>query len=455
MRGSVEDRVLEALRPTRFQLAMLTRLYGLIESRLSPCPAAAGVVGRVEAVGSFAKGTLLSDKWEIDVFLLLEGVDDAWIEGRARSLLYTCLHGLPVISKYSQHPYVTLAMMGMEADIVPAKLVSDPSQARGVERTPFHTRWVKERINPRLADEVRLLKSFLKGIGVYGAETARGGFSGYLAEVLTIGYNGFRGVLEEAATWRPPVIIDPHGAGDPDALARRYRDSPLVIPDPVDPGRNVGAAVTMRSLATFILAARTYLEAPGEWYFHTHQPTLPPLSRAPAVGVCLEGPMYTKPPQDVEGRLARLSSFLATKLGEAGFRVLHHGFSWDGGSRAVAYVLVESLTLPEIEALRGPEAWASVERVSRFIEKRLREGGSVWPHHGPLHGFRPRRIRSALEALGRALGMAPLPWGARVSRIFTCPGPGCEGWCGREVERGSDPTPAWVRLAYTRGRPPS
>ncbi|MCE4603180.1 MAG: CCA tRNA nucleotidyltransferase [Desulfurococcales archaeon] len=455
MRGGVEEKVLEALRPTQFQLGMLTRLYNVVESRLAKCPEIAGVKGRVEAVGSFAKGTLLSDKWEIDVFLLLEGVDDSWIAEKAGDLLHTCLHGLPVISKYSQHPYVTLAVMGMEADIVPAKLISDPARARGVERTPFHTRWVKERITPWLADEVRLFKSFLKGIGVYGAETARGGFSGYLAEVLTIGYNGFHGVLEEASQWRPPVTVDPHGAGDPERLARRYRSSPLVIPDPVDPDRNVAAAVTIRSLATFILAARTYLEAPGEWYFHTHQPTLPPSLSAPAVAACLEGPMYTQPPQDVEGRLARLSSYMATKLGEAGFRVLHHGFSWDGGSRAVVYVLMESLTLPGVEAMQGPEAWSDMERVAKFIEKRLREGGSVWLSDSLLLGFRPRRILYALEALYKVLASAPLPRGARVSRSFTCPGAGCEGWCGREVERGADPTPAWIRLAYTPRRPRS
>ncbi|MEB3774463.1 MAG: nucleotidyltransferase domain-containing protein, partial [Desulfurococcales archaeon] len=244
--------ILGLVRPTPTQYTLLSRLYRIVESRLRPCLERLGLRTVVEAEGSYAKGTLLSDKWEIDVFVVVDA-DRRWIREESLGVLLDCLQGLPVVTKYSQHPYVTVSLMGMEADVVPVKMVGSPGEALGVERTPFHTRWVRERITEDLADEVRLLKSFLKGIGVYGAETARGGFSGYLAEVLTITYGGFMEVLREASRWRPPVRVDPVGHGDWGVLERKYRGYPLIVVDPVDPVRNLAGAVTLRSLSTCLL----------------------------------------------------------------------------------------------------------------------------------------------------------------------------------------------------------
>jgi len=44
------------------------------------------------------------------------------------------------------------------------------------------------------------LKQFMKGIGVYGSELRRRGFSGYLTELLVINYGSFLGVLKEASS---------------------------------------------------------------------------------------------------------------------------------------------------------------------------------------------------------------------------------------------------------------
>jgi len=402
----------------------------------------------VEAQGSYAKGTLLSDKWEIDVFAIIDA-DRGWIQGEAPSILLDCLHGLPLVTKYSQHPYVTVSLMGMEADIVPVRMARDPKEARGVERTPFHTRWVRERITEVLADEVRLLKSFLKGVGVYGAETARGGFSGYLAEVLTITYGGFIEVLREASAWRPPIRLDPEGHGDWGILEEKYRGDPLIVVDPVDPGRNLASAVTIKSLSTFILAARNFLEAPGNWYFHVYrrEPSQPP-EGVSGVGLALWGRYYLYPPQDVEGRLARLSRALEDRLAEWGFRSLYSGFSWDGSERAVVYVVLEALELPSIEVLQGPEVWSSWERVYRFISKRIGEGGGAWIRGDRLAGYRRRRYVLAEDLIASILHTLPLPRGTVRVEVLKCPGEGCRGWHGREVLHGLDPTPAWIRRAF-------
>jgi tRNA nucleotidyltransferase (CCA-adding enzyme) len=112
---------------------------------------------------------------------------------------------------------MTLVMSGLEADIVPSTEVGDPSKSGeklSVERTPLHTRYVKSRLSECMKDDVRLLKSFFKSIGVYGAESHVGGFSGYVCELLVIRYGSFRKVLEAISRWGPGVYVDVEGKED-------------------------------------------------------------------------------------------------------------------------------------------------------------------------------------------------------------------------------------------------
>ena len=81
-----------------------------------------------------------------------------------------------------------------------------------------------------LDNEIRLTKQFLKAVGAYGANSAIGGFSGYLVEILCIKYKGFLNLIKEISQWKPPVIID----------KMRTPDSPIMLCDPVDKNRNVG-----------------------------------------------------------------------------------------------------------------------------------------------------------------------------------------------------------------------
>ncbi len=438
-RHPMEERVLDRLRPKRLQLMMLERVYRLVKGRLERCLKARGLEAVVEVQGSYAKGTILSDTWEIDVFVLFKGVSDEWVTGNAEALLGSCLSGLPIVSRYAQHPYVTVSLMGVEADVVPGVWTERPRpRGMGVERTPFHTRYVKSRLNPCLADDVRLLKSFLKGIGAYGAETHVGGFSGYLAELLVIALGGFRGVLEAASHWRPPVYIDPSGSGDRGLLEKRYGGSPMIVVDPVDPARNAAAAVRIDKLASLVLASRLYLAEPAEHFFHV-------TPRGPARGykpdparlavLLYTGRLHEHPPEAVWGRAMRAARLLASRLEEAGFTVARHWFYTDESSYAVAVVEVLEAELPGLQLALGPEAWLS-PRAERFAWKRSLEGMPAWiGPDGRLAGLRPRKHARLPEAVaglggdipappGAVLGYAgdlrgvPEPWRGRIYRLY-------------------------------------
>ena len=137
-----------------------------------------------------------------------------------------------------------------------------------MDRTPFHTVYIRERIQPFI-DDVLLLKQFAKAGGIYGSDQMTEGFAGYLCELLVLSYGGFLPLLEAASRWRPGIIIDPAG--------HRARDfpEPLVVVDPVDPKRNVSASVSLTRMCEFIELSRGYIEKPGrEFFFPPPRPVL-------------------------------------------------------------------------------------------------------------------------------------------------------------------------------------
>jgi tRNA nucleotidyltransferase (CCA-adding enzyme) len=446
-RTPLEEEVLAAVKPSRLQLRVLGGLLGLLRGRLEECLGRRGLRGVVEAEGSYAKGTVTSDKWELDVFLLIEGVGGEWIRRHGEALLLDCLRGLPVEARYAEHPYVTVRLMGVEADVVVAPLVSRPGEGgTGVERTPFHTRWLRRAFQekPCLADDARLFKAFLKGIGAYGAETRVGGFSGFLAELLVVYHGGFRPLLRAAARWRPGAYVDPLGLGDPGRLRRRYPDSALIVPDPTDPERNAAAAVTPRRLADLVLAANAYLESPCRLFFHPYSTASPPPARADPSRVAaleLRGD-YTREARDaLWGRLSRLASWLARGLEAGGFRVLRVEAWTDEAARALVAVEAESATLPPIELARGPPAW-SPRRALSYIKRRLEQGMpfTVGPD-GTLSGLKPRRhtrLEEALQALASRPD-APTPRGTSTVRVHPPGSPGAREAAGLLDEA----TPRW------------
>ena len=68
--------------------------------------------------------------------------------------------------------------------LVPCYNVTIGNWKSSADRSPYHTSYMKENLNTYLIEQVRLLKKFLKSIGVYGSQLAISGFSGYVTEVL-------------------------------------------------------------------------------------------------------------------------------------------------------------------------------------------------------------------------------------------------------------------------------
>ena len=258
----VEERVLARIRPSADEEERLGKvvreLTATVEARLR----SEGWDAQPILCGSVAKGTHLTEP-EIDLFVAFPAdLPREDLEARGLALgefLERRVH------MYAEHPYTHGYYGGVEVEIVPCYRIRDASQRMSaVDRTPLHVDYVLGQLKEGQGDEVRLLKAWAEGIGVYGAEAKVRGFSGYLCELLVLRFGSFRGVLEAALAWRRGEKVEL------DRKALKAFDDPLVVVDPIDGNRNVASAVSVEQLATFAHAAREYLRSPNERYFFPH-----------------------------------------------------------------------------------------------------------------------------------------------------------------------------------------
>jgi tRNA nucleotidyltransferase (CCA-adding enzyme) len=397
-RSELEAYVLDKIKPNKFQRNILEKFSNIIKQRLYSCMEKNGLEVEIEEVGSFAKNTLLNDKWESDIFVLIKNKDDDWINNKGKDLLLSCLGDFPTIIKYSQHPYVTVSYMGLEADVVPTVFVEKPrKKGMGVERTPFHTRYINSKLNECQKDDVRLLKSFLKGISIYGAESHVEGFSGYLSELLIAYYKSFHNTLINASKWRELVYIDIEENGDKDYLVKKYPMSRLIVVDPIDPYRNVAAAVSIKSLSTFILASKLYLENPNAAFFHRFSYNIKSNINAPLLLILLYGDYFNYPPTDVWGKLKKISENLEKFVENFGIRILKVSYYTNETNLGAIGFLIDNPTIPKIDFLEGPSVYDDVNSIKSFIKKRISEGGISFIKYNKLYGGRDKKIKDLID----------------------------------------------------------
>jgi len=221
--------------------------------------------------GSIGKSTWLSGDHDIDMFILFPK-SASREELEKNGLLYgkriaKAMKGRHII-KYAEHPYVQAIIGGFNIDIVPCyKIEKGEGIKSAVDRSPLHLEYILAKLKPELMDEVRLLKQFCKGVGVYGSDTKNLGFSGYICELLILNSRSFENVLTDAAKWKAQHLIDvEHHSGDVN-IKDVFSDQPLLMIDPVDPKRNVAANLSSENFVRFVEAAKAFLAKPDMDYF--------------------------------------------------------------------------------------------------------------------------------------------------------------------------------------------
>ncbi|MHC1625761.1 MAG: CCA tRNA nucleotidyltransferase [Methanoculleaceae archaeon] len=398
MRDSLEEEVLERIRPTPEEREYIREMA---EKIIHAVEEIGGIPAMV--VGSSARNTFVSGDRDLDIFMFFppemsrEELEERGLSvGRAVAESF----GARWREKYAEHPYLNFVIDSLEVDLVPCYAVSRADQIRSaVDRTPFHAKYVVEHIDG-LVDDVLLFKQFAKAGGIYGSDHATGGLSGYLCELLVLHYGGFRPLLEAAAMWRPGEFIDIEGH-----CSREFA-GPLVVVDPVDPGRNVASSLSLDRMCELIELARGYLEEPSFSFFFPPPPLR--LSRAGFSrilrerGTSLYSMVLRTPPftaDTVVPQLRKTGASIAALLERSGFQVLH----WDCAMSEEKSIIIFELLTSEIAAIcehTGPPVWNRVN-ARRFVRKHLADPESIGPFivNGRYVVERPRKFRNARDLL--------------------------------------------------------
>jgi tRNA nucleotidyltransferase (CCA-adding enzyme) len=366
----LEEEVLATLRPTQQERDHIDGLAGRLLASIAGSGKAQGMV-----VGSIARHTWLRGDRDLDVFMLFDPTlprEELELQGLALARSIAESYTDKFHEKYAEHPYINANIDDVDVDLVPCYNVDSATRIQSaVDRTPFHTRYIKDKING-LIDDVLLLKRFTKAGGIYGSDQMTEGFSGYLCELLILHYGGFTPLLEAASGWKPHVIIDieHHGA--------KEFDEPLVVIDPVDPRRNVAAAVSFDKMAGFVELARGYLESPSDGFFATPpgrcmvKEELASIIRQRKTfvyAIVFATPPYI--PEVVVPQLKRSLLSVCELLERHGFAVHHAHYDMQPEQCMFLFELLAG-ELPAVRRHAGPPLWNRVN-ADKFREKYLAE----------------------------------------------------------------------------------
>lgn len=317
----------------------------------------------VELGGSFAKGTWLSGDADIDVFVRFKrSVPPEAFTKVSKEVGFAAMAGHGPYERYADHPYVEAEMDGTKINVVPCYDVKQGEWKSAADRSPYHTRYMKERLTNTMKNDVRLLKRLLKAQGIYGAQMSKQGFSGYVAEVLTLHFGGFIKTAEAMAKV---------GYGDIIGDATKVFDTPIVIVDPVDGNRNLAAAISGRNMGLFILACRALLRNPAASMFGAGQPPI----REDWDGVVAVRFRYSeRSPETIWGQAKKAASSVGLQLRRGGFGVIRQDTLVDNQAVHILFLL-ESTRVSSRFVREGPDVFRS-DDVDRFVERN--GGGMVW-----------------------------------------------------------------------------
>ncbi len=326
--------------------------------------------------GSNKKQTQLRNTFEIDVFVLFDYKKYAQNDTVISNLLERAL-AKSFKKKEKVHgsrDYFQIQIPPYTFEAIPILSISSSRQAKNItDVSPLHAKWVSRNAKNTLND-IRLTKAFMSACGVYGAESYVRGFSGYACEILTIHYGGFLKLLRTSKVWKDKQVIDPekhYKSKNPlMELNKSKTESPLIIIDPVQPSRNVTAALSRESLNVFVKEAEKFLKHPSKGVFKRKTLSKKELinSKGKETELLLVEVSPEKNKKDVMGA-AILGKYELLRKGilENNFQLKKSAWQWDGG-KALLWFFISKKYPPESEQRKGPSETDKINS-KRFRQK--------------------------------------------------------------------------------------
>ncbi len=423
--------VLNRTTPSSVERRHVLELAEKLRGQVKAAAEEAGIEAEVRVEGSVAKDTWLREEPDIDVFMRMPTSMPPTAFGTiCLEIAKKATEGHRQVERFAEHPYLESFINSTRVNIVPCYRVNQGEWISATDRTPFHTDYVKPLFNDRLRSQVRLLKRFMKGIGVYGAEIRVGGFSGYLCELLILYYGSFVEFLRSISDWRESRIInyEGHYKGRKHD-ARKIFDEPLVVVDPVDKGRNAAAAVRKERLDELVVASRALFTDPDLEFFYPpetvaygHGKLVHAMKTRGSTIVFLRFGRVKTVPDILWGQLYKSQRSLRKMLRQHDFSIIRDHVWSDDQDLNMLIFEVEQRVLPLVKKHLGPPIGKRQE-CEKFLKKHVgvtstisgpRVEGGRW-----VVGTKRRHIdivnllAEKLKGGGRRVGVAEL-----VSKAF-------------------------------------
>lgn len=382
-------KVLKKIKPTKKETEKEQRAAKEIIEKIKKIK---GNHAGVMLAGSISRQTNLKGDKDMDIFVLFDlNTPTKEFEKEGLRIGKNVFRGHKWEKAYSSHPYIRGTINGFDVEIVPSYKVADAQKIKSaVDRTPFHTKFVQEKLKENQKDEVRLLRQFLKGIKAYGAELKTESVPGYVTELLVIKYGSFENTIKAIAKWKEKEVIDLENQLPKQEAIKKF-NAPLIVVDPVDKNRNVAAALSINQFARMIAASRAFLKKPSEHFFFGKKTIA---LTAKQVKNCLtkEEPIivetgYPKALADIMwGQIKRLSKQLAAALEKEEFSVLRQS-EWTDEKKTIIFVFgLKANTLEKAKKRIGPLV-TDKKNSEKFLDH----------HKNPLSGPRIENGRWVLE----------------------------------------------------------
>ncbi|TFH11087.1 MAG: hypothetical protein E4H14_01340 [Candidatus Thorarchaeota archaeon] len=272
---SIREEVLTRITPSQDEIDIQKRTINQLKKALQEKVESTNFqYSFIEPQGSTGKKqTQLKGAADIDLFVALkpedypelftetkipnrQAIDDImsrlvsnWFEPAVRNLDVTDIQ-----RAFSQHPFLSLKMEGIDIDIlgcfdIDTKTLAENGPITAVDRTVHHSSYVADRMNQKKRNDARILKSFVRACHAYGDTCAVGrmGLTGVTLEILVLVTPNLKSAFS-ALRKLDTVPVDPLNRNMEDLRKiPAFHDDRIFLIDPTDHSRNMASSFSSRS----------------------------------------------------------------------------------------------------------------------------------------------------------------------------------------------------------------
>ncbi|MHA1863625.1 MAG: hypothetical protein ACTSWA_07640 [Candidatus Thorarchaeota archaeon] len=272
---SIREQVLAKVTPSQEEIEVQARIINQLRNALqTKAESKEFVYSFIEAEGSTGKKqTQLRGAADIDLFVALRPEDHSEILDRAQTEKHGAINDLmnnlvsdwfepavrdlavsDVQRAFSQHPFLSLKMEGIDIDIlgcfdVDAQILASSGPITAVDRTVHHTHYVTEQMTEKKREDARILKSFVRACHAYGDTCAVGrmGLTGVTLEILVIINRDLNSAVKALRHLETNPVDPLNRQLDELKKIPAFRDDHIFLIDPTDNSRNMASSFTPRS----------------------------------------------------------------------------------------------------------------------------------------------------------------------------------------------------------------